>query len=123
MKAFCSGCRASPSAKPSTVVMSRPWYWTASARQLLIRSPSTRTVQAPQAPWLQPFLEPVRPRWSRNRSRREVRRSTLAVIARPLIRKFIGSLLSDANGRLAGLFPGATLARDDNGDLLGHLQG
>jgi hypothetical protein len=37
LKAICSGCRPSPSARPSTVVISRPWYCTASARQPLMR--------------------------------------------------------------------------------------
>lgn len=41
--------------------------------------PSTNTVQAPQAPALQPFFEPVRSKCSRNRSSSEVRLSTVTV--------------------------------------------
>ena len=51
---------ASPCATPSIVRMSAPSWLTASARQELIRRPSTMTVQAPHWPRSQPFLVPVR---------------------------------------------------------------
>ena len=60
MKAACTGCSWSPRATPSMVRMSAPSWLTASARQELIRRPSTRTVQAPHWPRSQPFLVPVR---------------------------------------------------------------
>jgi hypothetical protein len=40
------------------VVTDRPSYWTARARHELIRSPSTSTVHAPQAPLIAPLLRP-----------------------------------------------------------------
>ena len=47
-------------ASPSIVVTDRPSYCTANAKQDRMRSPSTSTVHAPQAPWSQPFLVPGR---------------------------------------------------------------
>src|SRR5215207_8840362 len=85
MNACWSGCSAAPPANPSTVVISRPSYCTARARQELIRSPSARTVHAPHAPWLQPFFEPVSPRWSRTRSSRDTRGSDGKGTLRPLM--------------------------------------
>src|SRR3546814_18397553 len=60
MKAACIGCRSSGVPSPSIVVTVSPSCITASDRQLLIRRPSTITVQAPHWPWSQPFLVPVR---------------------------------------------------------------
>ncbi len=79
MNACCKGWSWSPSAKPSIVVTSAPSSRTASVRHEFTRCPSTRTVQAPQAPALQPFFEPVRPKCSRSRSSNEVRLSTVTV--------------------------------------------
>ena len=50
------------------VVTSAPSFMTASVRQEMMRRPSTSTVQAPHWPWSQPFLVPVRSRWSRSAS-------------------------------------------------------
>ena len=50
------------------VVTAAPSTLTASFRQLLMRWPSTSTVQAPHWPWSQPFLMPVRSARSRSRS-------------------------------------------------------
>jgi len=74
------------------VVTADPDAVTASTRQEFTRRPSSSTVQAPHWPWSQPFLEPVRPRWSRSRSSRDVRwsssldRSTPLTIRRTVLR-------------------------------------
>ena len=65
-----------PAPAPSMVRMSAPSWLTASARQELIRRPSTSTVQAPHWPRSQPFLVPVRSRRSRRRSSRVTRGSS-----------------------------------------------
>src|SRR5581483_8072287 len=62
-----SGCSA-PSANPSTVTISAPAWAAASARQALVRRPSTRIVHEPHWPWSQPFLAPVSPTCSPRRS-------------------------------------------------------
>src|SRR3984885_5426108 len=66
------------------VVTSSPSTETARVRQLLMRRPLTKTVQAPHWPWSQPFLVPVSFRSSRRRSRSEVRESTLSCFSSPL---------------------------------------
>ena len=66
-------CSAPSLARPSMEVMARSWYWTASAMQDRMRSPSASTVHAPHAPWLQPFLAPDKCRWSRRKSSSEMR--------------------------------------------------
>ncbi len=76
--ASCSGWST-----PSIVVISRPSYWTARARQELIRTPSASTVQAPQAPWSQPFFGPVTPRRSRSASSRLTHGSTSSAATSP----------------------------------------
>ena len=78
MNASCSGC-----VTPSIVVTSLPSKETARARQALIRLPSVSTVQAPQAPWSQPFLGPVTPSRSRSRSSRLTQGSTSTVSTEP----------------------------------------
>ena len=77
MNACCNGCSTPSVARPSMVVISAPSFMTASVRQELIRRPSTSTVQAPHWPWSQPFLVPVRSRWSRNASSKVVHGATL----------------------------------------------
>ena len=57
--ACCSGCRVSPSARPSTVTTSLPSACTASIRQERTGSPSTSTVHAPHTPCSQPRCVPV----------------------------------------------------------------
>src|ERR1700738_755792 len=69
------------------VVIAAPSCMTASVRQELMRRPSTRTVQAPHAPWSQPFLVPGRPARSRSMSSNEVRLSTLISRSSPFIRR------------------------------------
>lgn len=61
-----------------------PAQRTASVRQLRTRRPSTCTVQAPQAPWSQPFFVPVRSSRSRSTSSRLSRGSTSRVYSRSL---------------------------------------
>ena len=85
MNACCSGCSAPPEASPSIVVTSRPSYCTASARHDRIRSPSTSTVQAPHAPWLQPFFVPKSSKCSRTKSSNETRASVGTGASRPLM--------------------------------------
>src|SRR3984957_15511497 len=84
MKACCNGCSAPSVAMPSMVVILAPSFITASVRQELIRRPSTSTVQAPHWPWSQPFLVPVRSRWSRNASSKVVHGATLRRRSTPL---------------------------------------
>ena len=74
-------------ASPSTVVTSRPSALAASTMQAFTRAPSSRTVHAPHSPRLQPFLVPVSPRCSRNRSSRLVRASKSRACPVPLTRK------------------------------------
>ena len=62
------------------VTMLSPSCATASDRQELMRTPFTSTVQAPHWPWSQPFLVPVRPRWSRSASSSVVRGSSVEVV-------------------------------------------
>src|SRR3954452_9422659 len=69
---------------PSTVVTSQPPHCTSSVRQLFILTPSTSTVQVPQAPSLQPFLAPVRCASSRSQSSRVTRALAVAVTGSPL---------------------------------------
>src|SRR5689334_5705857 len=83
MKACCSGCSAPSFARPSIVVISAPCFMTASVRQELILLPSTNTVHAPHWPWSQPFLVPVRSRWSRSASRSVVHGASLSCLATP----------------------------------------
>src|SRR5438445_606813 len=85
MKAACTGCSASPSARPSIVVISSPACATARARHALIRRPSASTVHAPHWPWSQPFLVPVSPMRSRSRSSSVTRVSSGSSYGRPLI--------------------------------------
>src|SRR5215210_5260417 len=73
----CTGCNPPSSARPSAVTISSSWNATASARQLLIRRPASRTVQAPHWPWSQPFLGELIPSRSRSASRSVVRVSTV----------------------------------------------
>ena len=68
-------------ATPSMVRMSAPSRLTASARQELIRRPSTSTVQAPHWPRSQPFLVPVRSSRSRSRSSSVTRGSSKLDVA------------------------------------------
>src|SRR6201994_91263 len=84
MNACCNGCSRPSSVRPSTVVTSRPSYWTASAKQEMIRSPSTSTVQAPHAPWLHPFFVPYSSSCSRSKSSSDTRASVGTGTSRPL---------------------------------------
>lgn len=86
--ARCIGCGSSPSASPSIVVTSRPSHVIASVRQASTLRPSTHTVQAPQVPWSQPFLEPVRSRCSRSASSRLTRGSSATTRPFPFTERF-----------------------------------
>ena len=81
--------------RPSIVRTCRPDACTASVRQDSTRSPSSRTVHAPHAPWLQPSLVPVSPIRSRSRSSDD---------ARVIRDRIVGSVDSDRHCRL--LFAG-----------------
>src|SRR5271157_4702645 len=90
----CTGCSDSPSARPSTVTISRPANIGRSAMQLLMArqvvlpsaSYSTRaTVQAPQSPSAHPCLLPVQPCVRRYSSRVVVGASPSIEAERPLI--------------------------------------
>src|SRR6516225_5570502 len=91
MKACCTGCRAPPFARPSTVVMCAPSYMTANVRHELTRRPSISTVQAPHWPWSQPFFVPVRSRCSRNTSSSVVRGSSVSAWRVPFTVRFTGT--------------------------------
>ena len=65
-----TGCKSSPRARPSMVVMSRPAASTARMVQEQTGSPSSQTVQAEHAPRLQPILVPVNPSGPRRASTR-----------------------------------------------------
>src|SRR5690606_30201919 len=67
-KTCCNGCSLEPRAKPSTVSMTASWACTASMRQEFTGLPLTITVHAPQLPFPQPSLVPVRCSSSRNTS-------------------------------------------------------
>src|SRR4051794_26870241 len=84
MNASCTGCSASPSARPSIVVTSSRTA-TASSRQELARRPPTSTVHAPHCPWSQPFLAPVSASSSRRTSSSVARVSTPIACRSPLI--------------------------------------
>ena len=105
-------------ARPSIVVISRPSYWTASERHDRTRSPSHRTVQAPHAPWLQPFFVPVRWRYSRSASRRLTRVSSARSCTVPLTRMVIDT--GDPAGTGRGCIP-ANAARLAIGSFIGGL--
>src|SRR5260370_3685154 len=70
MKACCSGRSTPRSAKPSTVVTSRPAHSTGRVKQERTGFPSRRTVQVPHSPSSQPCFVPARPISSRSTSRR-----------------------------------------------------
>ena len=76
MNASCTGCSRPSSARPSMVVTRRLSHCAASIRHDSTRLPSSKIVQAPHAPWSQPFLVPVSPRWSRSASSRVTRLSS-----------------------------------------------
>ena len=59
LKASWIGCKAPPCKRPSTVVISLPWAWTANSVQDFSGTPSTRTVHAPQLVVSQPMCVPV----------------------------------------------------------------
>src|SRR3954452_11259149 len=79
MNASCSSCRRLPGSSPAAVTTSAPSRAALSCRQLKVRRPSTRTVQAPHCPWSQPFLTVVTDSCSRNVSSRVLRVSTVRV--------------------------------------------
>ena len=111
MKAACSGCSSSPFANPSIVVMSRSSARSASVMQASTRRPSMCTVQAPHSPRSQPFFVPVRPRRSRNASRRVERTSTVALRTAPLI-------LSETRISIGGLPSVAAAQAEECGALI-----
>ena len=84
----------SPCARPSIVVMLAPSCMAASVRHDTIRRPSSSIVQAPQAPWLHPFLVPVSSSVSRSTSSSDCRGSTFSDLATPLTVSRIG-IVSD----------------------------
>src|SRR3954465_7267146 len=94
MNACWIGCRWSPSASPSIVVISAPSWATASARQLLIRRPSAISVHAPHWPRSQPFFVPVSPSRSRRASSRVVRTSTVSRRPAPFTRRVTAASLT-----------------------------
>jgi hypothetical protein len=63
-----------------------------------MRTPSTSTVQAPHAPWSQPFFVPVSSRYSRSASKRLTCGSTSRTRADPLIRSVISGTTSLSSG-------------------------
>jgi hypothetical protein len=71
-------------AVPSIVTMLEPESFATLTRQDLLASPLMMTVQAPQAPFSQPFFAPTRPSSSRRKRRRESEGSTLHSMGRPL---------------------------------------
>src|SRR5882724_8394260 len=85
MKPSCRGWSLPSCSRPSTVVISRPWAWTAKTVQDLTGRPSSSTVLAPQ--WLvsQPMWVPVSRRFSRSMWTRRIRGSTSASCFSPLI--------------------------------------
>src|SRR5690606_29795628 len=103
--ASCRGCSRPGCPTPSIVVMSRSAYCTASARHAAIRSPSTSTVQAPQAPWSHPFLVPVSPRCSRRASSRLTRGSRSRSSVVPFTRSFTG-ITAPQQGNAVSVFGG-----------------
>ena len=70
--AACKAESPPPFASPSTVVTSRPATWPSGIMQAQTCSPSSRTVQAPQSPALQPTFVPMRPSSSRRASAKRV---------------------------------------------------
>src|SRR5256885_16047777 len=100
MKACCSGCSVDPCARPSIVVTCAPSFITASVRHEFTLRPSTRTVQAPHWPWSQPFLLPVRSRWSRSASSSVVQGASVSVRSAPFTRSLM-VILPEAGDSLA----------------------
>ncbi len=110
MKAACTGWQVSPSARPSMVSTSAPSWLIASARQELMRRPSSRTVQAPHWPRSQPFLVPVRSRRSRSRSSRVTRGSSSSTVRRrPLMVSVMGRLMRRSDENCFGMSACATI--------------
>src|ERR1041385_5385455 len=81
------------------VVTLAPSFMTASVRQELIRRPSTSTVHAPHWPWSQPFLVPVRSRWSRSASSSVVHGATSSLTGLRLTLSDTGILSGTASIR------------------------
>src|SRR5690242_2627936 len=71
--------------RPSTVMISRPWAWTANTVHDFTGRPSSRTVQAPQWVVSQPIWVPVSRKFSRIRWTSRRRGSTSASCFSPLI--------------------------------------
>jgi hypothetical protein len=78
MNACCSGCKVSPSARPSMVTTSAPSACTASMRHERTGSPFTSTVHAPHTPCSHPRWVPVSSSFSRRKSASDVRTSAAA---------------------------------------------
>ncbi len=76
-----------------------------------MRSPSTRIVHAPQAPWSHPFFVPMSPSVCRNRSRSDALMSAEVSIGPPLIVKCMAvSPLGQKQRRTGrGLLPGCLI--------------
>ena len=83
--ARCSACIAVASSRPSSVRTGRPTQPCASDRQERIGTPSIRTVQAPQTPWLQPRFAAVRCSSSRSTVSSVVDRPARTSAATPLM--------------------------------------
>src|SRR5207237_669329 len=77
-----------------------------------MRRPSTRTVQAPHWPWSQPFLVPVRPRFSRRASSSVTRGSSFNSCFLPLSRNVTGTVAG-----APGLAGWASAAREEDSPL------
>src|SRR5262245_40814072 len=93
---------------PSMVVIFLPAAALAGRRQQRVVAPPRCTVQAPHSAMPQPYLVPVRFRWSRNTHNSGVSGSASACMVLPLItREIIAAFLSEGNadnlGRTAGL--------------------
>src|SRR5712691_145999 len=82
--AACTARSVSPSARPSTVRISRPSASTARWVQALTGAPSTSTVQAPHTWMSHERLAPLRPSCSRRTSRSRLCGMTSTATARPL---------------------------------------
>src|SRR5690242_20301417 len=114
------GWSVAPSARPSIVLISEPWAWTASIVQDLALRPSTWTVHAPQLLVSQPTCVPVSPKTSRRRWTRSSRGSTSASRASPLTVTVMCWVVIVAPCSRVGQRPDERLAERAEGQLGDH---
>src|SRR5450755_2804015 len=108
--AACTGCSASPVAKPSMVVIFRPPTSTASSMHEATGTRSSHTVQAEHEPRSQPIFVPVNPSASRSASTSVVDGSTETSRSSPLTFKVIPAVPGPTTGEAVTL---ATAAAAD----------